>query len=232
MNFYEILLEELSNTKVDNNEDTNEKTICLITKEKLQDNFITLDCGHRFNYVALYHELLKQKTNPNLLEIVTIKINETKCPYCRQITPKILPFIDISGVKVIKGVTSPKTFAMKLNDCEWIFLNGKKKGTQCKCSAIKTNTGTYCKLHETIVSKTKSKSKSTPTPKTNSNAEATSIIDATSASTEELITICKKYPIPLLKFFLKSLNLKVSGNKSQLIERLVKYNGPLPNNVP
>jgi hypothetical protein len=222
MNFYEILLEELSNTKVDSNEDTNEKTICLITKEKLQDNFITLDCGHRFNYVALYHELLKQKTNTNLLEIVSIKINETKCPYCRQITPKILPFIDISGVKVIKGVTSPKTFAMKLNDCEWIFLNGKKKGTQCKCSAIKTNIGTYCKLHETIVSKPKSK----PKPKPNPNVEATS------ATTEELITICKKYPIPLLKFFLKSLNLKVSGNKSQLIERLVKYNGPLPNNVP
>jgi len=228
MNFYEILLEELSNTKVDSNEDTNEKTICLITKEKLQDNFITLDCGHRFNYVALYHELLKQKTNTNLLEIVSIKINETKCPYCRQITPKILPFIDISGVKVIKGVTSPKTFAMKLNDCEWIFLNGKKKGTQCKCSAIKTNTGTYCKLHETIVSKPKSKSKSKPKP----NVEATNTIEATSATTEELITICKKYPIPLLKFFLKSLNLKVSGNKSQLIERLVKYNGPLPNNVP
>jgi hypothetical protein len=222
MNFYEILLEELSNTKVDSNEDTNEKTICLITKEKLQDNFITLDCGHRFNYLALYHELLKQKTNTNLLEIVSIKINETKCPYCRQITPKILPFIDISGVKVIKGVTSPKTFAMKLNDCEWIFLNGKKKGTQCKCSAIKTNIGTYCKLHETIVSKPKSK----PKPKPNPNVEATS------ATTEELITICKKYPIPLLKFFLKSLNLKVSGNKSQLIERLVKYNGPLPNNVP
>ena len=222
MNFYEILSEELSNTPSANYKEN----ICLISKESLQDNFITLNCGHTFNYLSLYNELLKQKTNPNMFEILSIKINETKCPYCRQITPKILPFIDISGVKLVKGVTSPKTYAMKLNDCEWVFLNGTKKGTQCKCSAIKSEIGTYCKLHETIISKTKTKTKT----KTNADADATSTIDATLATAEELTTICKKYTIPMLKFFLKSLKLKVSGNKSQLIERLVKYNGPLPNN--
>ena len=148
MNFYEILSEELSNTPSANYKEN----ICLISKESLQDNFITLNCGHTFNYLSLYNELLKQKTNPNMFEILSIKINETKCPYCRQITPKILPFIDISGVKLVKGVTSPKTYAMKLNDCEWVFLNGTKKGTQCKCSDIKSEIGNYCKLHETIIS--------------------------------------------------------------------------------
>ena len=54
MSFYDILLEELSHTN-----NTNQDNICLITKEPLQDNCITLDCGHKFNYTSLYNELLK-----------------------------------------------------------------------------------------------------------------------------------------------------------------------------
>lgn len=212
MSFYDILLEELSHNPNNSNQDD----ICLITKEPLQDNFITLDCGHKFNYLSLYNELLKQKTNSNYFEIVNIKINETKCPYCRQITPKILPYIDMNGVKIVKGVTSPKTYSMKLNDCEWIFLNGKKKGVQCKCSAIKTENGVYCKLHETMVLKKKSIS---------SNE-----LNLSSATSEELTNICKKYTISTLKFFLRSFKLKVTGCKTDLIERLVNYNLKNPNN--
>ena len=223
MNFYDILLKELSNEANeaneanDNNEaneanEANEENICLITKEKLQDNFITLDCGHKFNYTSLYNELIKQKTNTNYLEIVNIKINETKCPYCRQITPKILPYIDMNGIKVIKGVTSPKTYCMKLNECEWIFSSGKKKGIQCKCSAIKTETGVYCKQHTTILLK------------------KNNVSNPQNTNSEQLTNVYKTYKISSLKSFLKSFNLKVSGSKSQLIERLVQYNIDNPNN--
>jgi hypothetical protein len=217
MSFYDILLEELSHNpnNPNNPNNSNQDDICLITKEPLQDNFITLDCGHKFNYLSLYNELLKQKANTNYFEIINIKINETKCPYCRQITPKILPYIDMNGVKIVKGVTSPKTYSMKLNDCQWIFLNGKKKGIQCKCSAIKTENGVYCKLHETIVLKKKSTLASVPS--------------TSSATSEELTNICKKYTISTLKFFLRSFKLKVSGCKTQLIERLVNYNLNNPN---
>jgi hypothetical protein len=225
MNFYDILLEELSNNTNNINQDNNinqnnnidEDNICLITKEKLEDNYITLDCGHKFNYASLYNELLKQKTNTNFFEIANIKINETKCPYCRQITPKILPYIEMNGIKIVKGVTSPKTYSMKLNDCEWIFLNGKKKGIQCKCAAIKNENGVYCKQHENMILKKK-----------NIATDATCAICATSNS-EEFSNICKKYKISTLKLFLKSFNLKVSGSKSQLIERLVQYNINNPN---
>jgi len=267
MSFYDILLEELSNSNT-----TNHDNICLITKDKLQDNFVTLNCGHTFNYLSLYNELLKQKANSNYFEIVNIKINETKCPYCRQVTPKILPYIHMDGVNIVKGVTSPKIYSMKLNDCEWIFLNGKKKGTQCKCSAIKTETGIFCKLHETIILKKKNKNNIDNTDKTkhtdnidktdntdktdNSNktkhtdnidntnqtdkTKHTDNIDNTNhnditnqtdnTNIEELTNICKKYTISILKFFLKTLHLKVTGTKSQLIERLVYYNLNNPNN--
>jgi hypothetical protein len=218
MSFYDILLEELSHTNISNN--TNQDNICLITKEPLQDNFVTLDCGHTFNYTSLYNELLKQKTNTNYLEIANIKINETKCPYCRQITPKILPFIDMNGIKIVKGVTSPKTYSMRLNDCEWIFLNGKKKGIQCKCAAIKNENGVYCKLHNNIILK-----------KNNTTNNTTDeIYNINNLNIEELTNICNKYTISTLKFFLRSFKLKVTGSKSELIERLVYYNLNNPNN--
>jgi len=213
MSFYDILLEELSHTNNTNN--TNQDNICLITKEPLQDNFVTLDCGHTFNYTSLYNELLKQKTNTNYLEIANIKINETKCPYCRQITPKILPFIDMNGIKIVKGVTSPKTYSMKLNDCEWIFLNGKKKGIQCKCAAIKNENGVYCKLHHNMILK--------------KNNTIDEIYNINNLNSEELTNSCNKYTISTLKSFLRSFKLKVTGSKSELVERLVSYNLKNPN---
>lgn len=239
MNFYDILLEELSNntnntnntdntnntsntSNTNNTNNTNQDNICLITKEQLEDNYVTLDCGHKFNYTSLYNELLKQKTNSNYFEIANIKINETKCPYCRQITPKILPYIEMNGIKIIKGVTSPKTYSMKLNDCEWIFLNGKKKGAQCKCAAIKNANGVYCKLHENMIVK---KNNITNNTTNNITDETYNIINPTNnLNSEELTNICKNYTVSTLKFFLRSFKLKVTGSKTELIERLVQHN--------
>ena len=59
MNFKEELLKELNNTK-DN--------VCLISKDPLEKNSIKLNCGHEFNYLPLYNELIVQKRYVNNLE--------------------------------------------------------------------------------------------------------------------------------------------------------------------
>ena len=46
------------------------------------------------NLLPLYNEVIKQKTVINTFEITHLKINEIKCPYCREITSKLLPYID------------------------------------------------------------------------------------------------------------------------------------------
>ena len=37
----------------------NENDICYLTHDKLADNYITLPCGHKFNYIPFYKEQIK-----------------------------------------------------------------------------------------------------------------------------------------------------------------------------
>ena len=73
-----------------NDDITEEDNTCLITNENLDDNNIKLNCGHKFNYEALYNEVVYQKTR-RLLDNAQLKINQIKCPYCRNITNNLLP---------------------------------------------------------------------------------------------------------------------------------------------
>lgn len=173
---------------------------CLITHAPLQDNYITLCCNHKFIYIALYNEVVKQKTRYNSLETTILKLNEIKCPYCRTINKQLLPFIDISGVNIIRGVNFPKKFCMKLHSCEWEFKNGKNKGNLCNKPAIKTDAGCFCDKH------------------------CKKLLNNKLPIIEDYKIICKHYKISDLKNILKSLKLKVSGNKSDLISRLLNVN--------
>lgn len=195
IDFYSELKKELSANVVEY------ENHCLITLMPLSDNFITLECNHKFNYIPLYNEVLKQKSGINSLETTRLKINEIKCPYCRQVTKKLLPYIDISGVNMVKGVNYPKQFTMMLHSCEWKFKTGKNKGCYCNKPAFKTSNGTYCNKHN----------------KDLNNKTNLPIM-------EDYKNISKKYKISDLKNILKSLNLKVSGNKSELISRLLNVN--------
>lgn len=130
---------------------------CLITDEKLRKDHITLKCGHKFNYVPLFKEVVFQKcsmlpknvssklvtmyvkntpdssvsTNVSTvlyntsynLETTKISYNEMKCPYCRAITPNILPYYPYSDVSKIKYVNSPADLALPAVSCEYSAKN-------------------------------------------------------------------------------------------------------------
>jgi hypothetical protein len=42
--------------------------ICLITHEQLLDNHVKMTCGHTFNYIPLYNDVLNHKTKFNNME--------------------------------------------------------------------------------------------------------------------------------------------------------------------
>lgn len=71
---------------------TNTVEECLITNEPLTHLHVTLDCGHKFNYLPLYNEVKNQKNGKNFLEVTRLQVCEVKCPYCRKINSGILPF--------------------------------------------------------------------------------------------------------------------------------------------
>ena len=214
MDFYELLNEDTNSNDLDNQE------ICLISQKLLEDNYITLDCNHKFNLIPLYSEVIRQKNNKNYYEITNLKINQIKCPYCRTITNKLLPynktFNKTFDISLIRGVNYPQKYCMKIYNCEWKIKTGKNKGNFCNCSAVKTKFGILCDKHlDCIINKNSSNLK---------NNKYTTEKNNVSCSINDDTNLYKKYKVTELKEILKSLGQKVSGNKSDLIQRLKSIN--------
>ena len=100
---------------------------CLITKERLHPNHVTLSCNHKFNYIPIYKEIVYQKNKANTtFEITKLSYDEIKCPYCRRITRKLLPYIPYPSVKQIKYVNSPDELCMSTMKCCHVFKHTQK----------------------------------------------------------------------------------------------------------
>ena len=145
---------ELSLDQNENKEETNQE-ICLLNKEPLDENKVTLSCNHSFNYIPLYNEICKQKIF-NSLEVTKLKINQIKCPYCREVSNELLPHVKINNsIKYIFGVNSPVQMCMIINKCSYTFKSGKNKGVCCGKSAIYFENNYYCTQHKQYASKQK-----------------------------------------------------------------------------
>jgi len=98
--FYEELYKMLDHEESNNND------VCLITDEKLTENFVTLDCGHKFNYLPLFNDILNHKKKFNSLESKHLNNEQIRCPYCRNKQNKLLPYYENMGIKKVTGVNS------------------------------------------------------------------------------------------------------------------------------
>ena len=102
INFYEQLYKLLDEPDNNNTNSNNEDGVCLITNLPLTHDYIALECNHKFNYDAIYHDILNHKKKYNAMENHIIKSNEIRCPYCRTVQTKLLPPKD--GYKTVHGV--------------------------------------------------------------------------------------------------------------------------------
>ena len=93
---------------------SDDNNVCLITNEPLNSFHVCLQCGHKFNYEPLYQEVLRQKGRMGIHNYhEKIDVNQIKCPYCRTMTNKLLPFIGQHPViKRLAGVNSPAHMCM------------------------------------------------------------------------------------------------------------------------
>ena len=112
VDFYKLL--NMDSNENNMNFDLSNNNLCLITYEHLTENSISLPCNHNFNFLPLYNEVYNQKKmNNKYLDIARLKINQIMCPYCRNISNNLLPYIPYKNVKIIRGVNSPEKFCMK-----------------------------------------------------------------------------------------------------------------------
>ena len=193
MNSKDLFLNYLNETSETN--ENNEK--CLISNELLSVNYITLECNHKFNFTELYNEVIEQKTK-KILDNSKLKLNEIKCPYCRNITPNILPFFKYYNNKLIKGVNYPQDLSIKLHECQYI----EKNSNLCRKNACITNFGILCNNHLKY------------------NIKEEEILNNISI---ERRNIYNKKTIHDLKKELREHNIKLCGKKEDLINRLLIY---------
>ena len=141
---------ELSkNTSVNDNDNNITNTeVCLISGLPLSQNNIQLECNHKFNYSYLFKEIVNQKTVYHPNSITKLKTNQLQCPYCRQISNNLIPYIpSITGITKVHGVNTPQYFCMDHKKCEWCYKSGEKKGLSCAKNAFETDFGTFCEGH-------------------------------------------------------------------------------------
>ena len=97
----------------------NDDNICLISKLPLTDNFVKLNCGHKFNYIPLCNDISNHKLKFNMLESTAgyLKKTQIRCPYCRAKQNGLLPYYEnMKGVKKIEYVNYFDESKMNTND--------------------------------------------------------------------------------------------------------------------
>ena len=139
---------------ITNNEDTDEEE-CLISREKLDNTAIKLECGHSFNYEPLYNEIVKQKVlGHRVTEITKLCNHQLKCPYCRNIQNKVLPYAPFLNLRKITGVNSPAKWQMLNDRC--CYSNNNKRSKYFNTPCNEPCWGKYCNKHAKLKSVIKS----------------------------------------------------------------------------
>ena len=203
IDFFSELNKEISNNKTDE--------ICLLTHQQLEENYITLSCGHNFNYIPIYNEVCNQKKD-NYLETTYLLVNQIKCPYCRSITNKLLPYIEHKDVVYRRGVNYPLRYCMALYNCQWMKY-GKKEQCLCNKGAFKSEYGIFCSRHFNLCK--------------NKQIKQLKKQQIESVWTPGYEKINKNYNVSQLRQILrdnkKQYKIIISGNKKELIHRIVTW---------
>lgn len=147
--------------------------------------------------------------------------HQIKCPYCRTIKNYILPqTIDIENVTNKRFVNVPKSKTMTIK-CEFDNL--------CERFSYVTPIGHFCKLHHKktkTINDSSIKSLKIKTIKPKNIKPKTNDVNSdphNQTIEQQMDTFGKMHTINELKAILKLNNLKVSGVKSDLINRIFKF---------
>jgi len=159
INFYSELAKSLNNPTEQIGDN-----ICLITNSPLTENFITLECNHKFNYTPLVNDLTNHKYKFNSMERRRLKPTEIRCPYCRNIQTNLLPYYDNMNVNKIHGVNFIDESIQLSTTSRCVINNGTFVGVcafettdisgnnyKCNCTFVSTVAvlnATYCNQHK------------------------------------------------------------------------------------
>ena len=171
IDFYEELYKETKKEELieikegieQSNDKTKEPVLCLISNMPLTENFVKMTCGHTFNYIPLYNDILNHKKKFNIMEHQSLKNIEIRCPYCRKVQQELLPYHKYPGVKEVHGVNyfDPNVVLKYQYQCvccnNMKFITGKceyemtEEGEECSNKSVlllDQNKKYYCLYHK------------------------------------------------------------------------------------
>ena len=222
-----ISFSSLLNISDNEDSDNNTNQLCLLSGQLLELNHITLPCQHKFNYKPLYNEIIARKFKHNRYSVWresgNIATNQIECPYCRKISNKLLPYCpEISNIKKINGVNFPKKYTMNLHTCNCVLKCGPNKGSICNKQGFLYFDETTKKTTCLCLKHWKSQQKSQNKIKNSANAKEKYVKVPTFTKLEASLN--KKYKVVDLKNILRENKQKLTGNKYDLIKRVILKN--------
>lgn len=132
INFYDELNKEEEEEKSNDDLLSNK---CLITQLPLEEKHITLVCGHKFNYDAIFNDIYNHKKKFYDLESSRLKEYQIRCPYCRNIQNSLLPLYPgkskVHGVNVNENLTVDAFKLMKNISKYHVYYKHYEKGICC-----------------------------------------------------------------------------------------------------
>ncbi len=108
---------------------------CLITHSPLCSDHVTLVCGHKFNYDAIFNDVYNHKKKFNDLEMSRLKDTQIRCPYCRNIQNSLLPCPPgkkrVCGVNIVVDIYYDNSVHMRTPSMFWYNYKQYARGYCC-----------------------------------------------------------------------------------------------------
>ena len=226
MNIYDLINQDDTNNidvnkiKHENQEQNQQDNMCLITNKPLDENHITLDCNHKFNYMSIFNEVKNQKFTKNYYDTSRPLFHQIKCPYCRTTTSKLLPYFSAIYDVKINGVNYNNKFEkVQMYKCEHVW---PKLNKTCGDNACKTEYGCLCNKHYNLQKNKKLKKEKLNDNTNNNTNNVQDILKIIKLNNYLNDGLYENLTIPQLKILLKKNNCKVGGVKKDLITRILE----------
>lgn len=181
IDFYGELLKEDDGEAIVGDESGANKT-CQITGMPLEENYVTLECSHRFNYISLYKEYCSQQQQQTVK--TTRKIS---CPYCRN-KQNFKPITDFGST----SITNP------INEMNYKLCQHKYKYGTCNVICehnIPDTTLYYCEFHYFDEAKQYNKVKKLAEKELKKKEKELKIAEKALKKKEKALNVVEKEPI-------------------------------------
>lgn len=143
LDFYKMLYETQDSIETETDR-------CLITNEELSENYIKLDCNHKFNYKPIFKDIYTRMYMSHIKQIRTFVLSTFEpiiCPYCRGENSELLPYIPEEYEIKIYGINTLEEEYKIYDKCRPLYQLKKCSVNDCKKCCYSVYKLPLCKAH-------------------------------------------------------------------------------------